>query len=33
MNYEEAKKVLQQYGQEHILNSYEGLNESKNEQL
>ena len=33
MNYEEAKKVLQKYGQEHILNSYERLNEEKKEKL
>ena len=33
MNYEEAKKVLQKYGQEHILNFYERLNEEKKEKL
>ena len=33
MNYEEAKKKVQQYGQEHVLRYYEELDKADQEEL
>ena len=33
MNYEEAKKILKKYGQEHVLNQYDTLSDQQKEAL